>query len=70
MGSNEQKLTPGQTLEQELLRLEPEVRPRRLQALERHAKETGNLAFLRAIKQYRQMSREVRGKPDLQHPER
>ena len=64
VSSDKQKRTPGQVLKDVLLELAPEDRPKMLQSLERRAKETSDLEFLRAIKQYREMSREIRPKPD------
>ena len=53
---------PGKTLERELLKREPHLRPMLLEAAERAAKERGDLEILRAVKQYREMSREIHPK--------
>lgn len=54
---------PGKTMERELLKREPHLRPMLLEAAERAAKERGDLEMLRAVRQYREMSRAIRPKP-------
>ena len=57
---------PGKVLEQELLARPAHLRPRLLELAERHAKETGDFEMARAVKQYRDKSREIRStiRPD------
>ena len=60
---------PGKILEQELLARPAHLRPRLLELAERHAKETGDFDMARAVKEYRDKSREIRPRsitrPDL-----
>ena len=57
----------GKILEQELLARPAHLRQRLLELAERHAKATGDFEMARAVKQYRDKSREIRStiRPDL-----
>ena len=48
----------GKILEQELLARPAHLRPRLLELAERHAKETGDFDMARAVKEYRDKSRD------------
>ena len=50
---------PGKVMEEALQAREPHLRPMLLQAAERHAKETGDFEMMRAVKEYRDKSREI-----------
>jgi hypothetical protein len=50
---------PGKVLEEALLAKEPHERPAMLERVERGARQEGDLEVLRAIKQYREMSRQL-----------
>src|ERR1700722_6731287 len=50
---------PGRILEERLLAREPHLRPHLLKRLERQAKELGDLETMRAIKEYREASRQI-----------
>jgi hypothetical protein len=49
---------PGKILEEELLARPAHLRPGLLELAERHAKEKGDFEMARAVKQYRDKSRE------------
>ena len=49
-------------MERGLLKREAHLRPMLLEAAERAAKERGDLEMLRAVKQYREMSRAIHPK--------
>ena len=50
---------PGRILEQELLAKPAHLRPGLLVLVERHAKENGDFDMARAVKEYRDKSREI-----------
>jgi hypothetical protein len=58
---------PGRVMAEALQAREPHLRPMLLEAAERHAKETGDFDMARAVKEYRDKSREIRSiiPPDL-----
>ena len=54
-----EKEQPGKALERVLAGLEPQERPAFLEHLERKAKASADLEFLREIRGYREMSRSL-----------